>query len=100
LLSHAAEERTVLIEARPVLREASWGAAPDAAVVRSTLAPSRQKGKAKQRPSFLKKSKKLSSIAAGMELKLANSVQSETDKSFLVLFFQKRTSRFPSFSMG
>ena len=40
----------------------------------------------KERPSFLKKrSKKLSSIAAGTEFKLANSVLSETDKSFLFL---------------
>jgi len=36
-----------------------------------------------------KRSKKLSSVADGTEFELVNSVQSQTDKSFLVLFFKK-----------
>jgi len=40
----------------------------------------------KESPSFLKKrSKKLLSIADGTEFELANSVPTETDKSFLIL---------------
>jgi len=41
-----------------------------------------------------KRSKKLSSISAGTEFKPANSVLSEIDKSFLVLFFKKELLAF------
>jgi hypothetical protein len=46
--------------------------------------------RSKARPSFLKKrSKKLSSIAIGPESERENSALSETEKSFLLLFFKK-----------
>jgi len=41
-----------------------------------------------------KRSKKLSSIAAGTVFERVNSVPPETDKSFLVLFFKKELLSF------
>src|ERR1039457_2895453 len=56
--------------------------------------PGRRKGrKAGKRPSFLKKrSKKLLSTSAGTEFEWENSVLSDTDESFLLLFFKKEDS--------